>query len=76
MKGFEDRIVIKIDINVSGYKQYSLDAQLDTGAINSHVKHNVITKYYWQSTSLQFRVINKTLMTIKATTLDFPIFLH
>ena len=38
INGFEHRLVISIDIKVSGYMTYTLDAQLDTGAINSCAK--------------------------------------
>ena len=59
MKGFEDRIVIRKKLKVSSYKQYSLDAQLDIGAMNPCAKHSAIPEYYWQPTNLQFSALNK-----------------
>ena len=46
INGFEDRLVISVDIKVSGYLQYTLDAQLDTGAMNSCAKYGAIPSYY------------------------------
>ena len=46
INGFEDRLVIYVDIKVSGYLQYTLDAQLDTGAMNSCEKYGAIPSYY------------------------------
>ena len=45
INGFEDRLVITVDIKVSGYKNYSLDAQIDTGAMNSCAKYGAIPSY-------------------------------
>lgn len=50
IKGLDDRFVISIDIKVKGMKQYSLDAQVDTRAMNSSTKFKTIPSYYWKST--------------------------
>jgi len=76
MKGFEERVVIRVDVKVSGYKQYSLDAKLDTGAMNSCAKHSAIPEYYWKPTKLQFIAINKMLMIIRSMAPDFLIILN
>jgi hypothetical protein len=60
INGFEDRLVIYVDIKVSGYLQYTLDAQLDTGAMNSCAKYGAIPSYYWQPIDIAFRAVNKT----------------
>ena len=76
MKGFEEKVVIRVDVKLSGNKQYSLDAQLDTGAMNSCEKHSAIPEYYWKPTNLQFIAVNKTLMTIRSMAPDFLIILN
>jgi hypothetical protein len=60
LKGIDDRIVISVHIRVLGYLQYTLDAQVDTGAMNSCAKHGAIPEYYWQPINLSFRAVNKT----------------
>jgi hypothetical protein len=42
VKGLDDRLVISVNIRVQGYLQYTLDAQLDTGAMNSCAKHGAL----------------------------------
>jgi hypothetical protein len=64
IKGLDDRLVITIHIKVSGYLQYALDAQLDTGAMNSCAKHGAIPEYYWQPVNISFRAVNKTELKI------------
>jgi hypothetical protein len=54
INGFEDRLVISIDIKVLGYMTYTLDAQLDTGAMNSCEKYGAIPSYYWQPINIDF----------------------
>lgn len=73
INGFEDRLVISMDIKVSGYLTYTLDAQLDTGAMNSCAKHGAIPSYYWQPINIDFRAVNKTKIKIQSFALDFPI---
>lgn len=41
-KGFSDRLIITVDIKVSGYNLYSLDAQLDIGAMCSCARFGAI----------------------------------
>jgi hypothetical protein len=48
IKGLDDRIVISVNIKPSGYMVYTLDAQVDTGAMNSCAKYGAIPSYYWQ----------------------------
>jgi len=45
MKGLDDRIVIAVNIRAARYLQYTLDAQVDTGAMNSCAKHGAIPEY-------------------------------
>jgi hypothetical protein len=59
IKGLDDRIVITVSIKPSGYMVYELDAQIDTGAMNSCAKYGAIPAYYWQKISLKFRAVNK-----------------
>lgn len=66
INGLEDRLVISVDIKVAGYLTYTLDAQLDTGAINSCAKHGAIPSYYWQPIDIVFRAVNKTEIKIKS----------
>ena len=73
INGFEDRLVISIDIKVSGYMTYTLDAQLDTGAMNSCAKYGAIPSYYWQPINIAFRAINKTEIKIQSFAPYFPI---
>jgi hypothetical protein len=73
INGFEDRLVISIDIKVSGYMTYTLDAQLDTGAMNSCAKYGAIPSYYWQPINIAFRAVNKTEIKIQSFAPDFPI---
>jgi len=47
IKGLEDRIIISENIKAAGYLQYTLDAQVDTGAMNSCAKYGAIPHYYW-----------------------------
>lgn len=42
VKGLDDRLVISVNIRVKGYLQYTLDAQVDIGAMNSCAKHGAI----------------------------------
>ena len=60
VNGLDDRLVIPVNIKVQGYLQYTLDAQLDTGAMNSYAKHGAIPSYYWQPIDISFRDINKS----------------
>jgi len=76
MKGHDDRLVISVQIKVFGYLQYTLDAQVDTGAMNSCAKHGTIPEYYWQPISLSFRVVNKTELKINHICPDFPIYIQ
>jgi hypothetical protein len=76
IKGFDDRVVISIDIRPQGYLQYTLDAQINTGAMNSCAKHGAIPEYYWQPIDLSFRVVNKTKLKIKFICPDFPIYIQ
>jgi hypothetical protein len=76
VKGLDDRLVISVNIRVQGYLQYSLDAQLDTGAMNSCAKHGAIPSYYWQPIDISFRAVNKTELKIQYIAPDFPIYLQ
>lgn len=76
IKGFDDRVVISIDIRPQGYLQYTLDAQIDTGAMNSCAKHGAIPEYYWQPVDLCFRAVNKTELKIKFICPDFLIYIQ
>jgi hypothetical protein len=76
INGFEDRLVISIDIKVSGYMTYTLDAQLDTGAMNSCEKYGAIPSYYWQPINIAFRAVNKTEIKIQSFAPDFPILIQ
>jgi hypothetical protein len=76
IKGLDDRIVISVSIKTSGYLKYDLDAQLDTGAMNSCARFGAIPSYYWQQISLAFRAVNKTEMPIKHICPDFPIYIN
>jgi hypothetical protein len=75
LNGFEDRLVIEIDIKVSRYLTYTLDAQLDTGAMNSCAKYGAIPSYFWQPINIAFRAVNKTEIKIQSFAPDFPILL-
>lgn len=75
LNGFEDRLVIEINIKVSGYLTYTLDAQLDTGAMNSCAKYGAIPSYFWQPIYIAFKAINKTEIKIQSFAPDFPILL-
>jgi hypothetical protein len=76
VKILDDRVVITVHINVQGYLQYTLDAQLDTGAMNSCAKYGALPSYYWQPVDISFRVVNKTELKIKYIAPDFPIYLQ
>lgn len=76
MKGLDDRIIISVNIKPSGYLVYTLDAQVDTGDMNSCAKHGAIPSYYWQTTNLAFRAVNKTEMKIEYVCPDFPIYIR
>jgi hypothetical protein len=76
LKGLDDRIIISVNIRVSGYLQYTLDAQVDTGAMNSCAKHGAIPEYYWQPINLSFRAVNKTELKINHICPDFPIYIQ
>jgi hypothetical protein len=76
VKGLDDRLVISVNIKVSGYLTYTLDAQVDTGAMNSCAKHGAILDYYWQPVDISFRAINKTELKIKHIAPDFPIYIQ
>jgi hypothetical protein len=76
IKGLDDRIVISVDIKTLGYQTYSLDAQVDTGAMNSCAKFGAIPEYYWQNTNLDFRAVNNTLMKIEKICPDFPLYIQ
>lgn len=65
-----------MDIKVSGYLQYTLDAQLDTSAMNSCAKYGAIPSYYWQSIDIAFRAVNKTEIIIQSFAPDFPIIIQ
>lgn len=71
----DDRMVIPVKIKVPGYKEYTLDAQIDIGAMSSYCKFKTIPAYYWKPTQVQFRVVNKPLIKIPYISLDFPILL-
>lgn len=76
MNGLDDRLVISVNRKVQGYLQYTLDAQLDTGAMNSCAKHGAIPSYYWQPIDIYFRAVNKSEIKIKYIALDFPILIQ
>jgi hypothetical protein len=73
VKGLDDRLVISVNIKVKGYLQYSLDAQVDTGAMNSCAKHGALPEYYWQPVDISFRAVNKTELKIKLHSSRFSI---
>jgi hypothetical protein len=75
MNGLDDRLIISVDIKVSGYIRYSLDAQVDTGAMNSCAKQGAIPEYYWQPVNIKFKVVNKIDIMIKFIAPDFPIYI-
>ena len=76
INGFEDRLVIYVDIKVLGYLQYTLDAQLNTGAMNSCAKYGAIPSYYWKPIDIAFRAVNKTEIRIQSFAPDFPIIIQ
>jgi hypothetical protein len=76
VNGLDDRLVIPVNIKVQGYLQYTLDAQLDTGAMNSYAKHGAIPSYYWQPIDISFRAVNKSEIKIKYIAPDFPILIQ
>jgi hypothetical protein len=69
-------LVISVNIKVQGYLQYALDAQLDTGAMNSCAKYGAIPSYYWQPINISFRAVNKSELKIKYIAPDFPIYIQ
>jgi hypothetical protein len=75
-KGLNDRIIITVDIKVPGYNSYSLDAQIDTGAMCSCARFGAIPEYYWKPIQTYFTTVNKTKMPIKGFAPDFPLFLN
>jgi len=76
IKGLEDRIIISVDIKPVGYMQYTLDAQVDTGAMNSCAKYGVVPHYYWQNINMSFGAVNKTEMKIEYISPDFPLYIQ
>jgi len=76
LKGLDDRLVIPVNIKVSGYLQYTLDAQVDTGAMNSCAKFGAIPEYYWQPVNISFHAVNKTELKISHIAPDFPIYIQ
>jgi len=62
--GIGDRVVIPTKIKLPKIKDYTLDAQIDSGAMSSCCKYGAIPSYYWQLTKLQFRAITKDVMEI------------
>ena len=76
LKSLDDRLVISINIKVQGYLQYTLDAQVDTGAMNSCAKFGALPSYYWQPVDISFRAVNKTELKIKFIAPDFPIYIQ
>jgi hypothetical protein len=58
-KGFNDRLIITIDIKVSGYNPYSLDAQLDTRAMCSCARFGAIPEYYWKPIQTYLQLLTK-----------------
>ena len=74
--GIGDRVVIPIKIKLPKIKEYTLDAQIDYGAMSSVCKYGAIPSYYWQPTKVNFRAIIKDLMAINHIAPDFPIFLN
>ena len=65
-----------MDIKVSGYLQYTLNAQLDTGAMNSCEKYGAIPSYYWNPIDIAFKAVNKTEIRIQSFAPDFPIIIQ
>jgi len=57
--GIGDKVVIPLKIKMPNIKEYTLDAQIDLGAMCSCCKFGAIPSYYWQPTKLSFRVVNK-----------------
>jgi hypothetical protein len=76
MNGLDDRLVISVDIKVQGYLKYTLDAQLDTGGMNSCAKYGAIPSYYWKPINIGFRAVNKNEIKIKSIAPDFPIMIQ
>jgi hypothetical protein len=76
IKGIDDRLIISVNIRAAGYLQYTLDAHIDIGAMNSCSKHGAIPEYYWQPIDLSFRAVNKTELKIKHIAPDFPIYIQ
>ena len=71
--GIGDKVVIPLKIKLPNLKEYTLDAQIDSGAMCSCCKFGAISSYYWQPTKLSFRDVNKELMEINHISPDFPV---
>jgi hypothetical protein len=76
VKGLDDRLVISVHIRIQGYLQYTLDAQLDTRAMNSCAKNGALPAYYWLPVDISFRAVKKTELKIKFIAPDFPIYIQ
>jgi len=66
-------LIIEINIKVSGYLTYILDAQLDTSVMNSCAKYVAIPSYFWQPINISFRADNKTEIKIQSFAPNFSI---
>jgi len=74
--GIGDKVVIPLKIKLPNVKEYTLDAQIDSGAMCSCCKFGAIPSYYWQPTKLSLRAVNKELMQINYISPDFPVYLN
>lgn len=66
-------MIIPITIKVPSYKAYTLDAQIDIGAMSSCCKYKAIPSYHWKPTTVHFKEANKQLMNISHVAPEFPI---
>ena len=70
-----DRMVITVGIKFFGYITYSLDSQFNIGSMSSCCKYKAIPSYYWKPTQIQFRAVNKELISIQHFSSNFPLLL-
>ena len=76
MSDLNYRLVISVGIKVEGYKIYILDTQIDTGAMISYAKRDVILRYYWKPITLNFRAINGNIIPIQGYAPNSPFLIN
>ena len=74
-ENIQDIIGIDDMMIIPGYKEYTLDTQIDIGAMSSCCKYKAIPTYYWKPTQIQFRAVNKQLIQISYIAPDSPLLL-